>query len=80
MWDARGPLRGKFAIHDDEPKGRFLNMKEVFTFSSNVGAAQIALSQGSRRTRRSCASSGSSIGCVLELPESASPILPRHSG
>ena len=31
MWDARGPLHyGKFAIHDDEPKGRFLNMKEVF--------------------------------------------------
>ena len=32
LWDARGPLHyGKFAIHDDEPKGRFLNMKEVFT-------------------------------------------------
>jgi len=47
MWDARGPLHyGKFTIHDDEPKGRFLNMKEVFTFSSNVGAARIALSQG----------------------------------
>ena len=31
LWDARGPLHyGKFAIHDDEPKGRFLNMKEVF--------------------------------------------------
>ena len=28
LWDARGPLHyGKFAIHDDEPKGRFLNMK-----------------------------------------------------
>src|SRR5258708_35760454 len=47
MWDARGPLHyGKFTIHDDEPKGRFLNMREVFTFSSNVGAARIALSQG----------------------------------
>src|SRR5579863_10450862 len=44
LWDARTPLHyGKFAIHDDEPKGRFLNMKEVFTFSSNVGAARIAL-------------------------------------
>lgn len=47
LWDARGPLHyGKFAIHDDEPKGRFLNMKEVFYFSSNVGAARIALAQG----------------------------------
>ena len=26
--------------------GRFINMKEVFTYSSNVGAARIALSQG----------------------------------
>ncbi|MET0675866.1 MAG: penicillin-binding transpeptidase domain-containing protein, partial [Bradyrhizobium sp.] len=44
LWDARGPLHfGKFAIHDDEPKGRFLSMKEVFYFSSNVGAARIAL-------------------------------------
>ena len=49
MFDARGPLHyGKFAIHDDEPKGRFLNMKEVFTFSSNVGAARIALVAGRR--------------------------------
>ena len=33
MWDARGPLHyGKFTIHDDEPKGRFINMKEVFTY------------------------------------------------
>ncbi|MDE2331945.1 MAG: penicillin-binding protein 2, partial [Bradyrhizobium sp.] len=47
LWDARAPLHyGKFAIHDDEPKGRFLNMKEVFTFSSNIGAARIALAQG----------------------------------
>ena len=47
LWDARGPLHyGKFTIHDDEPKGRFLNMREVFTFSSNVGAARIALAQG----------------------------------
>ena len=49
MWDARGPLHyGKFTIHDDDPKGRFLNMKEVFTFSSNVGAARIALVAGRR--------------------------------
>src|SRR6185437_11103868 len=47
LWDARAPLHyGRFAIHDDEPKGRFLTMKEVFTFSSNIGAARIALAQG----------------------------------
>src|SRR5690242_7301569 len=47
LWDARAPLHyGRFAIHDDEPKGRFLNMKEVFTYSSNIGAARIALAMG----------------------------------
>ena len=47
MWDARGPLHyGKFAIHDDHALGRMINMKEVFYYSSNVGAARIAMSQG----------------------------------
>jgi len=79
MWDARGPLHyGKFAIHDDEPKGRFLNMKEVFTFSSNVGAARIALSQGVEAHKAFLRKMGQLERLRTELPESASPILPRH--
>jgi len=81
MWDARGPLHyGKFAIHDDEPKGRFLNMKEVFTFSSNVGAARIALSQGVEAHKAFLRKMGQLERLRTELPESASPILPRHWG
>jgi cell division protein FtsI (penicillin-binding protein 3) len=79
MWDARGPLHyGKFAIHDDEPKGRFLSMKEVFTFSSNVGAARIALSQGVEAHKAFLRKMGQLERLRTELPESASPILPRH--
>ncbi|MGY4467823.1 hypothetical protein ACVWWK_003532 [Bradyrhizobium sp. LB9.1b] len=49
MWDARGNLHyGKFTIHDSHSLGRFINTKEVFTFSSNIGAARIALGQGCR--------------------------------
>ncbi|MBV8917638.1 peptidoglycan D,D-transpeptidase FtsI family protein [Bradyrhizobium sp.] len=78
-WDARGPLHyGKFAIHDDEPKGRFLNMKEVFTFSSNVGAARIALSQGVEAHKAFLRKMGQLDRLRTELPESASPIVPRH--
>ncbi len=81
MWDARGPLHyGKFAIHDDEPKGRFLSMKEVFTFSSNVGAARIALSQGVEAHKAFLRKMGQLERLRTELPESASPILPRHWG
>lgn len=79
LWDARGPLHyGKFTIHDDEPKGRFLNMKEVFTFSSNVGAARIALAQGVEAHKAFLRKMGQLDRLRTELPESASPILPRH--
>jgi cell division protein FtsI (penicillin-binding protein 3) len=79
LWDARGPLHyGKFAIHDDEPKGRFLTMKEVFTFSSNVGAGRIALSQGVEAHRAFLRKMGQLDRLRTELPESASPILPRR--
>jgi len=81
MWDARGPLHyGKFTIHDDEPKGRFLSMKEVFTFSSNVGAARIALSQGVEAHKAFLRKMGQLDRLRTELPESASPIVPRHWG
>src|ERR1700726_3637276 len=79
MWDARGPLHyGKFTIHDDEPKGRFLNMKEVFTFSSNVGAARIALSQGVEVHKAFLRKLGQLDRLRTELPESASPIVPKR--
>jgi len=79
MWDARGPLHyGKFVIHDDEPKGRYLSMKEVFTFSSNVGAARIALAQGVEAHRAFLRKMGQLERLRTELPESASPIVPRH--
>jgi cell division protein FtsI (penicillin-binding protein 3) len=80
-WDARGPLHyGKFTIHDDEPKGRFLNMKEVFTFSSNVGAARIALSQGVEAHKAFLRKMGQLERLRTELPESASPIVPKRWG
>src|SRR6202008_3620448 len=81
MWDARAPLHyGKFAIHDDEPKGRVVNTKEVFTFSSNVGAARIALAQGVEAHKAFLRKRGQLERLRTELPESASPILPKHWG
>ena len=81
LWDARAPLHyGKFTIHDDEPKGRFLNMKEVFTFSSNIGAARIALAQGVEAHKAFLRKLGQLDRLRTELPESASPIVPKHWG
>jgi cell division protein FtsI (penicillin-binding protein 3) len=79
LWDARAPLHfGKFTIHDDEPKGRMLNMKEVFTFSSNVGAARIALAQGIEAHKAFLRKMGQLERLRTELPESASPLVPHH--
>jgi cell division protein FtsI (penicillin-binding protein 3) len=79
MWDARGPLHyGKFTIHDDHALGRMLNMKEVFTYSSNVGAARIALSQGIEAHKAFLRKMGQLERLRTELPESATPIVPKH--
>jgi cell division protein FtsI (penicillin-binding protein 3) len=81
MWDARGPLHyGKFKIHDDHPMGRFINTKEVFTYSSNVGAARIALSQGVEAHKAFLTKMGQTTRLRTELPESASPLVPRRWG
>jgi cell division protein FtsI (penicillin-binding protein 3) len=79
MWDARGPLHyGKFTIHDDHALGRMINMKEVFYYSSNVGAARIALSQGVEAHKAFLRKLGQLDRLRTELPESASPIVPKH--
>ena len=54
-FDARMPLRyGKFNISDYHAQNRVLTIPEIFTYSSNIGAARVALRLGSRNTRHSC--------------------------
>src|SRR5438477_5962907 len=53
-------------------------MKEVFTFSSNVGAAKIALSQGVEAHKAFLRKLGQLDRLRTELPESASPIVPKR--
>ena len=46
-FDAHNPLHyGKFEIHDFEPMQRALTVPEIFTYSSNIGAAHIAMAMG----------------------------------
>jgi len=79
MYDARGALHyGKFAIHDTHPEGRAISLSEVFTFSSNVGAARIALAQGVEAHKAFLRKMGQLDRLRTELPESASPIVPKR--
>ncbi len=79
MFDARGALHyGKFAIHDTHPLGRSISLSEVFKFSSNVGAARIALAQGVEAHKAFLRKMGQLDRLRTELPESASPIVPKR--
>ncbi|MBB1091377.1 penicillin-binding protein 2 [Rhodopseudomonas palustris] len=81
LYDARGALRyGKFAIHDTHPLGRPITLAEVFTFSSNVGAARIAIAQGVEAHKAFLKKVGQLDRLRTELPESASPIVPKRWG
>ena len=81
MWDARGNLHyGKFTIHDSHPLGRVINTREVFTYSSNIGAARIALNQGVEAHKAFLRKMGQLDRLRTELPESASPLVPKRWG
>ena len=58
----------------------FINTKEVFTYSSNVGAARIALGQGVEAHKAFLAKMGQTTRLRTELPESASPLVPKRWG
>ena len=81
MWDVRQPLHyGHFAIHDYEPMHRLISLPEVFTFSSNIGAAKIALACGVDAHKAFLKKMGLLDRLRTELPESAEPIVPKHWG
>jgi len=80
-FDARGPMHfGKFEIHDSHPENRFLTLSEIFTYSSNIGAARVALSMGVQQHQAFLKKLGQLDRLRTELPESAEPLLPKHWG
>ncbi|TAK49050.1 MAG: penicillin-binding protein 2 [Xanthobacteraceae bacterium] len=81
LFDARGSLRyGRHQIHDTHPLGRSITLAEVFTFSSNIGAARVALSQGVEAHKAFLKKLGQLDRLRTELPESAEPIVPKRWG
>jgi cell division protein FtsI (penicillin-binding protein 3) len=81
MYDARGSLRyGRFNIRDTHPMGRAISLSEVFTYSSNIGAARIALAQGVDAHKAFLKKLGQLDRLRTELPESAAPLVPKRWG
>ena len=80
-FDARMPLRfGRFDIHDFHAQHRVLTVPEIFTYSSNIGAARIALSLGVEHHKAFLKKMGQLDRLRTELPESAEPIVPQALG
>jgi cell division protein FtsI (penicillin-binding protein 3) len=80
-FDARLPLRyGKFEINDYHAQKRVLSVPEIFTYSSNIGTARMALSLGVDYHKAFLKKLGQLDRLRTELPESAEPLVPKHWG
>jgi cell division protein FtsI (penicillin-binding protein 3) len=78
-FDARMPLHmGRFDIHDFEAQHRILSVPEIFTYSSNIGAARMALAVGIDGHKAFLKKMGQLDRLRTELPESAEPIAPKR--
>ncbi len=80
-FDARHPLRyGRHTIHDFHPQRRVLSTSEVFTYSSNIGSARMALAMGVDAHKAFLKKMGLLDRLRTELPESAMPLIPNPWG
>jgi cell division protein FtsI (penicillin-binding protein 3) len=78
-YDASSPIHyGSFTINDLHGKKRRLSVPEVFIYSSNIGAAKMALHMGVERHRAFLKKLGLMSRIPTELGESAAPIVPAH--
>ena len=78
-FDARGGLHyGKFTIHDYHPQSRILSLPEVFTYSSNIGTARMAVALGVEHHKAFLRRLGQLDRLRTELQESAEPLAPKR--
>jgi len=83
IWDefdaAHNIKIGRFTITDYKGKHRMLYLPEVLAYSSNLGAAHIALGVGAQRQRLWLGAMGMFKKIGIQLPEAGVPIVPPAS-
>jgi cell division protein FtsI (penicillin-binding protein 3) len=78
-YDARFPLViGNASISDYHAQRRVLTVPEIFTNSSNIGTAKMALDVGTEGHQEFLRRVGLFDRLTTEVPESAKPLLPKH--
>ena len=78
-YDATKPIRfGRFTIRDYHAKARWMTVAEIFKYSSNIGAAKMAVDVGTDAQRRFLGSLGLLDRSPVELPEVIDPQPPAR--
>lgn len=78
-YDATSPIhKAGFTIRDFHPEGRWLSVPEIIAYSSNIGAAKMALDLGSAHQQDFLRKVGMFEPVKLEVPELGRPIVPRQ--
>ena len=80
-FDVTKPLRvARHMIRDYHPVKRPLNLSEVLVYSSNIGSAKVAEAFGPQVQKDYMGKLGLLERSSLELPETASPLIPSNWG
>lgn len=78
-YDATSPIhKAGFTIRDFHPESRWLSVPEILAYSSNIGAAKMALDLGAKRQQEFLRNIGMLEPVSLEIPEQGRPIVPRQ--
>lgn len=81
MYNAAHPVQvGRFAISDDHPMGRSINVAELLIHSSNIATARVADAMGEKRMQAAFRKLGFDQLAHVELPEKGKPIWPAYWG
>jgi cell division protein FtsI (penicillin-binding protein 3) len=78
-YDARAPIQiARYRISDYHAKNRWLSVPEIIVYSSNIGAAKMALDVGVTEQKKYLKRFGMLTPVHIELPEIGSPLTPSH--
>lgn len=76
-YDATDPIKvARFRIRDFHPQKRWLSVPEILVYSSNIGAAKMALDVGTETQKRYLGKLGLLDRPQAEIPETAAPLTP----
>ena len=79
QFDVTKPLVVRpYVIHDDHPMNRPISLAEILTYSSNIGAARIAMAAGIERQQTFLARLGLLKPMEFDLPEMGRPEFPKN--